>query len=324
MRLLLITIWSLATALQAQKGCTDPQAKNYDPTARINDGSCLYPNTRISPKKLARNLTDTLNETSGLAIFQGQWYSHNDGGNSATIYQITPFGKIYNAHPINQPNTDWEDLTFSDSFGFLGDFGNNSGNRQDLKILKFKAQKMTTSASADTLEAEVIAFNYADQSNFNATSNATPFDCEALIFWNDSLHLFAKNWSSGYTKRYVLPTKTGNYSVAPRDSLLLNFLVTGAAVFQNRIALIGYDRSGNGFLELLWDFPYNQPFLGNKRKIRLGSFISTGQIESVAFADSNTLQTTNEKFFIANRLMEIPVGNLWGKTPFRKKVIYQP
>jgi hypothetical protein len=91
-------------------------------------------------------------------------------------------------------------------------------------------------------------------------------------------------------------------------------LVTGAAAFQNRIALVGYDRSGNGYLELLWDFPYNQPFLGNKRHINLGSFISTGQIESVAFADSTTLYATNEKYVVANRLMEIPVGTLWGQT----------
>ena len=318
MRYLLFTLGFLAFSLNAQKGCTDPQASNYDPTARYNDGSCLYANTLISPKILVQKLSDSLNETSGLAKFGEQWFSHNDGGNPALLYQLNKNGKINKSHPINHPNTDWEDLTFSDSFGFIGDFGNNAGNRKDLRILRFKTSALASTNLKDTLKADVIAFNYADQLNFSQTTNSTPFDCEALIYWNDSLHLFTKNWFNGYTKRYVLPTTPGQYIVAPRDSLRLNFLVTGAAAHHNRIALVGYDKSGNGFLSLLWDFPNHQPFQGNKRHISLGSFIANGQIESVAFADSTTLYTTNEKYVVANRLMEIPLFSIWGTTVYNK------
>ena len=73
---------------QAQWGCTDPQATNYDPAATKNNGSCLYPNTLISPKILLQKLSDTLNETSGLARIRNHWYSQNDGGNPAAIYRL--------------------------------------------------------------------------------------------------------------------------------------------------------------------------------------------------------------------------------------------
>lgn len=303
----------LASVSSAQKGCTDPQATNYMPSATVNDGSCIYPNTFISPSVLIGKLSDTLNETSGLAQHNGSWYSQNDGGNPPLIYRINTAGKIQQSIAIrNQTNTDWEELTFSDSFGFLGDFGNNAGNRKDLKILKFPIQNWPTNGQSDTVSADVIAFSYADQTQFNASSNATAFDAEAMIFWNDSLHIFSKNWKTGFTKRYVLPAIPGTYSVWPRDSLQLDFLVTGAAVHQNKIALVGYNTSGNGFLELLWDFRAGQPFTGNKRKISLGSFIAVGQIESIAFKDSLTFWATNEKYIIANRLMEIPVKSIWG------------
>lgn len=319
MRYLLLTLGFLVATLQAQKGCTDPQATNFDPAATLNDGSCVYPSTLIAPKVLIQKLSDTLNETSGLAKLGGQWYSHNDGGNPAHIYRIANNGSIAQTVYIgNSPNTDWEDLTFSDSFGFIGDFGNNSGNRTDLKILKFNPFQWSQSQAIDTLSAEVIAFNYADQTQFTASSNATSFDCEAMIYWHDSLHIFTKNWSNGYTKRYIIPAAPGNYTVWPRDSLYLGFLVTGAAVHNNRIALVGYDKSGNGFLQLLWDFPDQQPWKGNKRTISLGSFIATGQIESVAFADSVTLRATNEKYVVPNRMMEIALFSVWGKTTYNK------
>ena len=305
---------------QAQWGCTDPQATNYDPAATKNNGSCLYQNTLISPKILLQKLSDTLNETSGLARIRNQWYSHNDGGNPAAIYRLGNNGSIAQTIvPRNQNNIDWEDLTASNDHAFIGDFGNNNGDRKDLKILKLPINAWMGSALVDSIDAETIAFSFADQTQFTPSAKTTPFDCEAMIFWGDSLHIFTKSWSNGITKRYVIPAVPGNYSVSPRDSLSLGFLVTGAAVYQGRLALVGYDKSGNGFLELLWDFPSAQPFNGNKRKIALGSFVSVGQIESVAFQDSITLVATNEKYVVANRLMEIPLATVWGKTAFNKQ-----
>ena len=123
---------------------------------------------------MVQKLSDTLNETSGLAKFGEQWFSHNDGGNPAVLYQLNKNGKINKAYPIRQANNDWEDLTFSDSFGFIGDFGNNAGNRQNLRILRFKTSALKSASPADTLPVDLIEFSYADQVNFSSTTNSTP------------------------------------------------------------------------------------------------------------------------------------------------------
>ena len=46
-------------------GCTDPLATNYNPTAVINDGNCIYNSTSISPF-ISFNLANELLETSGI------------------------------------------------------------------------------------------------------------------------------------------------------------------------------------------------------------------------------------------------------------------
>ena len=315
----IIFYWLLIQALfvadaYAQKGCTDPLASNYNPLAKQNDGTCVYPNTTINPTVLVSKLSDTLNETSGLAFHNGQWYSHNDGGNPNAIYQLNTLnGSIVSSKFIrNRLNEDWEDLSFNDSFCFLGDFGNNNGNRKNLKVLKMSNAAIAARAGDDTLQSEVINFAFADQIDFTSRSNATPYDVEAMFVWQDSLHVFTKNWVSSYSKHYVMPCKAGNYTLQVRDSIYTNFMVTGAAIHpqSKSISLVGYNGSGSAFLMLLWDYAGNEIFSGNKRKINLGSFFNAGQIESIAFKDRSTLYATNEKNILSNRLMQIDIQSV--------------
>jgi hypothetical protein len=312
--LLLILQASLCLKLMAQKGCTDPMASNYNPSAKQNDGSCLYANTTINPSVLVSKLSDTINETSGLAFHNGKWYTHNDGGNPNAIYQLNMVnGSIVSSKYIrNGINEDWEDLAFNDSFSFIGDFGNNNGNRKNLKVLKIANAAIDASLGIDTVQAEQIGFAFADQIDFTSRSNATPYDVEAMFVWQDSIHVFTKNWVSAYTKHYVMPCKPGNYLLQVRDSIATNFMVTGASIHpqSKSICLVGYNSSGSAFLMLLWDFAGNEIFSGNKRKINLGSFFNAGQIESIAFKDRSTLYATNEKNILSNRLMQIDIQSV--------------
>jgi hypothetical protein len=72
------------------------------------------------------------------------------------------------------------------------------------------------------------------------------FNCEAMIYFQDSLHIFSKNSFKGnfYTKHYVLSAKPGGEYVAElRDSIRLkNRVVTGAAISQDgkTFVLTGY------------------------------------------------------------------------------------
>ena len=51
--LLTFLLLSSTTLVEAQNGCTDPQALNYDVAANQNDGSCIYPVTNYSLTNLA-------------------------------------------------------------------------------------------------------------------------------------------------------------------------------------------------------------------------------------------------------------------------------
>jgi len=52
----------------------------------------------------------------------------------------------------------------------------------------------------DTVNAEVLYYNYSDQFSFPNLHNNNNFDCEAMICVGDSIFLFSKNWQNNKTK----------------------------------------------------------------------------------------------------------------------------
>ncbi|RMF24832.1 MAG: T9SS C-terminal target domain-containing protein [Bacteroidetes bacterium] len=268
----------LPWAPSAQSGCTDPQALNYDPAATLNDGSCLYPPTSLSPDATLV-LPEELSECSGLAWHDATLWSHNDSGNPPTLFQLNPDdGSILDSiRPPGTSNVDWEDLALGDGFLFVGDFGNNPGNRTDLRILRLPADNPL--AHPDT-----IAFAFSDQTSFPNAPNAHNFDCEAFFYHDDSLHLFSKNWLDGRTRHYTLPAQPGQHLALLQDSLDVGGLLTAAHRLEDgTILLLGYDLDAlEAFLYLLFDYPPGRIFAGNKRRISLGSLLLTGQTEGIA------------------------------------------
>ncbi|MBO4737991.1 MAG: hypothetical protein J5606_00350, partial [Bacteroidales bacterium] len=57
-------------------GCTDTRANNFNPQARINDGTCTYDITTVTPF-YTNNLPVQLNGTSGLVFFGNKLFTHN-------------------------------------------------------------------------------------------------------------------------------------------------------------------------------------------------------------------------------------------------------
>lgn len=166
--------------------CNDSKAKNTGETA-----PCRYPATRKIFKKTTK-LDKLLTETSGLLYSKGFIWTHNDGGGEAALYKVNPKnGKIVQKVSIsNAKNKDWEDLAQDDQFIYIGDFGNNQGQRKDLKIYKIK--KADLNENNTTASAEILTFSYPEQTDF-AISDQHNFDCEAFFCWNNQLHLFTKN-----------------------------------------------------------------------------------------------------------------------------------
>ena len=98
-----------------------------------------YLSIRYRPDYIA-DLPGILKETSGLVLINGQLWTINDGGNPAGMYQVdTANGKILRTILIrNTTNVDWESITQDDSSVYIGDFGNNFGNRLIFIFLKFR------------------------------------------------------------------------------------------------------------------------------------------------------------------------------------------
>jgi hypothetical protein len=180
-----------APQVRAQSGCPDPQATNYNPAATNNDGSCQYaPTTSALPLKT--KLADAVAETSGLLYLGGKLWTLNDSGNTPVLFRVdsTDGHVVQQVRISNFDNVDWEDLTADAQYVYVGDFGNNNGDRRDLRILRVAQAGLGTTATTAT--AEAINFSYPDQTDFTPRTNQHNFDCEAFFFANDSLHLFTK------------------------------------------------------------------------------------------------------------------------------------
>lgn len=101
---------------------------------------------QISNFKDKFELPDQVKETSGLLFFKGKIITHNDSGDSANLYELDSLnGNLLRTINItNATNVDWEDIAEDNTHIYIGDFGNNNGNRTDLKIYKILKSDLRT------------------------------------------------------------------------------------------------------------------------------------------------------------------------------------
>lgn len=291
--ILILISWHASFHSTAQsKGCTDPMADNYRPTAVINDGSCTYSPFTLSPDSSWR-IPDSLSETSGLIIWNGYLWTHNDSDDNR-LYALSN-NQISDTVTLSGAiNTDWEEITQDSNYIYIGDFGNNQdGNRQDLHILRIsKISILEKHPMIDT-----IGFNYCDQIDFSSTGPSnTDFDCEAFVAKGDSLYLFTKQWVGLRTAVYSLPKNPGSYQAMKKQVININGLVTGATSLQNKnlIVLCGYNSLLQPFIYLIYDFPSHDFSLGNQRRIVLN--LPFHQVEGITTDNGLTYFISNEYF----------------------------
>ncbi len=295
---LLIALCSLPFSYFSQWGCTDPQATNYDVNASINDGSCIYPPTNYT-LSLINNLSDVLQENSGLIRVGNLLYTFNDSGSGAVIYELDTLGTVLRTIVISgATNVDWEAITSNSTHVFVGDVGNNNGNRHDLCLYRFLKSDLTL----DTIQAEKLAFYWSDQTQFTSLPNANNYDCEAIVADADSITLFSKNWEDLQTRRYRLPTFwTDTIAAQLMDSFNVDGLITDACTdtIAHRSYLLGYKNNGSNFYTsfvwCLWDYQNQDVFSGNRRRIEVGNVLNLAQTEGIALNASNKGYISSEK-----------------------------
>jgi hypothetical protein len=238
------------------------------------------------------SLPNILRESSGLCFTDGDLWTFNDGGNSNELYKIdSSTGTILQTVKIeNFPNIDWEDIAADSSYIYIGDFGNNNGNRNDLKIIRIRKADLKVQDSIIKVVGEAINFSYADQTDFSKSSS-TDFDCESVISIGNSLYIFTKDGIDFKTRCYRISDLPGTYKVSPFSSFDTRGKVTAAAFnpVTKEIALLGYtNKKQEAFIWFLDGYHDDQFFGGKAVRFTIGTE-KDWQTEGLDYISSNRL-----------------------------------
>lgn len=224
------------------------------------------------PKRINRIqiLPTFLEETSGLCeTAEGIW-SINDSQNPSELFLlqrvtyvrwrdsgISISEKDFVIFELSYPNTDWEAIESDGENLYIGDFGNNRGNRNDLKIIKISVDSLKKRIDdssphkqridCKSFKGEIIAFSYKDQKDFNIR-RLHNFDCEAMVLRDTTIVLLSKNWRSLTCDVYEVPKILGSYSLSKSGSFNPRFLVTDATEAHGKIYFCGYGPSGKQYI----------------------------------------------------------------------------
>jgi hypothetical protein len=108
------------------------------------------------------------------------------------------------------------------------------------------------------------------------------------------------------------------------DSFNVDGLITDACTDNNasHTYLLGYKNNGNNFytsfIWCVWDYPGNNYFNGNKRRIEIGNVLNLSQTEGLALSSSSKGFISSEKVVsvitIAPKLFHFDLGSIFEST----------
>lgn len=241
-------------------------------------------------------LSNTIRESSGLIKVDNRLWTLNDSGGKAALYQIDERnGRIVKTLNIqNASNKDWEDIAYDDTYVYIGDFGNNRGNRRDLKVYKIPRASLRTGKSA---RAEIIHFSYNDQKDFKSRPQQTNYDCEAMIAYNGKLYLFSKNWQNQKTRLYELSTRAGKHQAKYIRTFNTQGMVTGATINKelNILLLSTYSSLLNVNVWAFTNFHGSNVFNGDAKRLNFDIPLQS-QVEGITFTDNYKAYLGSEAF----------------------------
>lgn len=237
-----------------------------------------------------------LKEVSGMHLDRNNllWVVE-DSGNKNEIYALDPHGKLQKTVQItNAQNNDWEDLTYDENDNlYIGDFGNNDNDRQNLKILKINATDLKNKSEVTATEIE---FFYPEQQQFPPKKTHLLYDAEAFFVLGDSFYVFTKNRSKGFDGTslvYKIPNRAGRHAAQligefKTCGIYQKCAVTSAAISPDlkTIALLT-----QGKIWLIENFKKDDILSGNISSYDLKELT---QKESILFENNQTLLLSDE------------------------------
>ncbi len=264
--------------------CANPKTESFSSATRSGSQPTSF-----------SHLPKGLNESSGLEVYDQKIFSMNDHGGKPELFVMDNSGKeLHKIEIKNVKSKDWESLALNSTEFFIGDFGNNAGDRDDLAIYRFPLAEL----GKDKVEARAIHFQYADQKELVSEKRKSRFDGESLIALDDEVVFFSKDWVENSTEVYHIPLNSSEeiLKISPTEKLQIGALITGADydAKNKRLVLCGYDGEGHNSL-WIFEGATSQKFLTTDfKKIDL-SDIDGAQVEGVTFLDENTVLFSTEK-----------------------------
>jgi hypothetical protein len=251
----------------------------------------LHPSKKILPKEIEEN--------SGLLFFNNLIFTFNDSGGKSEIYGFDPKnGEIKNTIVFkNTKNMDWEAITTDGENIYIGDFGNNRGNRKDLTIYSISISLINFNLPIQEVDTTSFTFEIDGQTSFENLNRKNDFDIEAMVFYNQKIHFFTKEWVSLQTTHHTLQLNLPHQISKKVEKFPVGYCVTDAFIDQNQLLLVGYTIDSLAFLSQFTinetDLFFNQPI----NKIFIGLTPGIGQIEGVS--------ANNEFIFISGEAMKL-------------------
>lgn len=199
-------------------------------------------------------LDSRIPEGSGMVLWNGQFWIHNDSGVPSLFAIDTASFKVISEYRLPAKNTDWEEIAQDSTHFYIGDFGNNFGLRDTVHILVVNK----TSLLDGNPEVDRIKFAWPE---------GNP-NCEAMVIIGDSICLFTKEFHRPRrTRMYKIPKFPGTYEARYYSEYKTKVAVTGACFDDRRLVLLGYNRWLKPHLLVFEDFDGNK--LSSARKIKI-------------------------------------------------------
>lgn len=245
------------------------------------------------------SLPKKLKEVSGIIYSQktNVLWTLEDSGNANAIYGLNAEnGSLEKTITIeNTQNIDWEDIT-KDSEGnlYIGDFGNNDNDRQDLCIYKIDKNALD---KKNTTPAYKISFAYPEQKEFPPKKKALFYDVEGFFEFQNSFYLFTKNRSKGFDGTAFL-YKVPNAAGSQQAILVGEFktcadynhcAITSASISPDasKVVILCHDK-----VFLFENFKGDNYLKGTQTELNLDHF---SQKEAICFKDNDLLIIADER-----------------------------
>ncbi len=294
----------------SQSNSPDAQPTTIQPTISLPTTIPTLPNQNIGkPPTTHQNgvvkgttflskkfkLPKKVKESSGLIKIDGRLWTMNDSGGKAELYQIDEkSGRLIRTVRIKGAyNHDWEALTYDEQYVYIGDFGNNRGNRRDLKVYKISRAELKYKKQ---IKAKSINFSFSDQKSFRSRPRKHNFDCEAMVAYHGKLFLFSKDWQDHKTRLYELSTAIGKHKAYYRDSFNVQGLITDASINKKLdiLLLTSYSELLSVNVWAFTNYKKENFFQGLSKKLTLNSL--NAQVEGITFIDNYRAYLSSESF----------------------------